>query len=152
MDELNLNSVRAQKARLSSHIGKLGFEILVALSWLFGAVTVYLLLTGGVNSHAAFAFLSITLLVFALAIWDKWDLQKIEPIENAKSLDDILDTSLLAEFKNGGRVTPRIAWQTATKQWQAHFLCNHLVIDPEQITQLLPDDEQKYAFSLANRP
>jgi ATP-dependent Clp protease ATP-binding subunit ClpC len=142
MDELNLNSVRAQKARLSSHIGKLGFEILVALSWLFGAVTVYLLLTGGVNSHAAFAFLSITLLVFALAIWDKWDLQKIEPIENAKSLDDILDTSLLAEFKNGGRVTPRIAWQTATKQWQAHFLCNHLVIDPEQITQLLPDDEQ----------
>jgi ATP-dependent Clp protease ATP-binding subunit ClpC len=142
MDELNLNSVRAQKARLSSHIGKLGFEILVALSWLFGAVTVYLFLTGGVNSHAAFAFLSITLLVFALAIWDKWDLQKIEPIENAKSLDDILDTSLLAEFKNGGRVTPRIAWQTATKQWQAHFLCNHLVIDPEQITQLLPDDEQ----------
>jgi ATP-dependent Clp protease ATP-binding subunit ClpC len=142
MDELNLNSVRAHKARLSSHIGKLGFEILVALTWLFGAITVYLFLAGGANSHGAFAFLSLTLLVFVLAIWDKWDLQKIAPIEKANTLDDILEPKLLAEFKIGGRVTPRVAWQAAAKQWQAHFLCNHLVIDPGQITPLLPDEEQ----------
>jgi hypothetical protein len=142
MDEINLNSIRAQKARLSSRIGKLGFEVLVALTWLFGALTVYFFLDGGVNSHIAFAFLSITLLVFVLAIWDIWDLQKIAPIEKAKTLDDILEPKLLAEFKNGGRITPKVAWQATTKQWQAHFLCNHLVIDLGQITPLLPNDEQ----------
>jgi ATP-dependent Clp protease ATP-binding subunit ClpC len=142
VDQLNLSSVRAQKARLSAHIGKLGFEIMVAFAWLFAAATIYFFTTGGVDSHAAFAFLSLTLLVFVLAIWDKWDLQKIAPIEKAKSLDDILEPKLLADFKNGGKVTPKAAWRAASKEWQAHFLCNHLVIDPGQIADLLPDDEQ----------
>jgi ATP-dependent Clp protease ATP-binding subunit ClpC len=142
MDQINLNSLRAQRARLSSAIGKIGFEIMVALTWLFGAASVYFFLQDGLDGQLGYLFLSPTLLVFALAIWDKWDLQKITPIKKAKTLDDILEPKLLAQFKKGAKVTPKIAWQAATKQWQANFLCNHLVIDPNSILQLLPDDEQ----------
>jgi hypothetical protein len=100
VDQLNLSSIRAQKARLSAHVGKLGFEIMVALTWLFGLAAVYFFITNGTTTHIGFALLSLTLIVFALAIWDKWDLQQLPPIEKAKSLDDILEPKLLAEFKS----------------------------------------------------
>jgi ATP-dependent Clp protease ATP-binding subunit ClpC len=142
MDQLNLNSLRSKRAQLSSRIGKLGFEIMVALTWLFGAITVYFFLQDGMDGKTGYLFLSATLIIFSLAIWDKWDLQKIKPIKKAKTLDDILEPRLLAEFKRGAKVTPKSAWLAASKEWQALFLCNHLVIDPNQIKQLLPDDEQ----------
>jgi ATP-dependent Clp protease ATP-binding subunit ClpA len=142
MDELNLNSIRSQKARLSSHIGKLGFEIMAALTWLFGAAAVYFFIVDGVSARAGLGFLSLTLMVFMLAIWDKWDLQNIQPAKKAKTLDDILEPMLLAEFKSAAKVTPKAAWEASVKHWQARFLCNHLVIDPGQIAPLLPDDEQ----------
>jgi ATP-dependent Clp protease ATP-binding subunit ClpC len=142
VDQLNLSSIRAQKARLSAHVGKLGFEIMVALTWLFGLAAVYFFITNGTTTHIGFALLSLTLIVFALAIWDKWDLQQLPPIEKAKSLDDILEPKLLAEFKSSGNVTPKIAWQAASKQWQMYFLCNHLIIDPDRISPLLSDDGQ----------
>jgi ATP-dependent Clp protease ATP-binding subunit ClpC len=142
VDELNLNSLRAQKARLSSHVGKMGFEVMVALTWIFGAVTVYFFIKEGAATHAGYAFLSLSLLIFSIAIWDKWDLQNNPPIEKANSLDDILESKLLADFKKADKVTPRIAWAAATKQWQAVFLCNHLVIEPSQINTLLSDDGQ----------
>jgi hypothetical protein len=87
MDELNLNSLRAQKARLSSHIGKVGFEAAVALTWASAAAAVYFFIKEGASTHAGFGFLSLTLLLFTLAIWDRWDLQNIQPVEKAKTLD-----------------------------------------------------------------
>jgi ATP-dependent Clp protease ATP-binding subunit ClpC len=142
MDELNLNSLRAQRARLSAHLGTLGFEVLVALTWLFAALSTLFFFRDGLSTHLGFIFLSLTLIVFCLAIWDKWDLQQISPIEKAKTLDDILEPKLLAQFKKGEPVTPKIAWRAASKEWQAIFLCNHLVIDPNSIMQLLPASEQ----------
>jgi hypothetical protein len=76
MDQLNLDSLRAQRARLSARVGKIGFELLVAFTWLFAAVAVYFFLQNGNNSRLGYLSLSLTLLVFAMAIWDKWDLQK----------------------------------------------------------------------------
>jgi ATP-dependent Clp protease ATP-binding subunit ClpC len=142
VDQLKLNSLRAQRARLSERIGKIGFELLVALTWLFAAGSIYFFLQDGNNSHLGYLLLSLTLLLFSLAIWDKWDLQKNPPLKYAKTLDDILEPKLLAQFKNGESVTPKLAWRAASKEWQAYFLCNHLVIDPNQIEQLLPNDEQ----------
>lgn len=142
MDRLDLSSLRAQKARLSSHIGKLGFEIMVALVWLFGLVCIYFFAAQGSSSNAGFGFLSLTLLVFALAIWDKWDLQKLPPAEKAKTLDDILEAGLLANFKKGERVTPSSAWKAADKEWQAGFLRSHLLLDASPIIQTMPDTKE----------
>jgi FtsH-binding integral membrane protein len=116
MDQLNLNSLRSKRAQLSSRIGKLGFEIMVALTWLFGAITVYFFLQDGMDGKTGYLFLSATLIIFSLAIWDKWDLQKIKPIKKAKTLDDILEPRLLAEFKRGAKVTPKSAWLAASKE------------------------------------
>ncbi len=141
MDKLNLNTLRAQKARLSAYVGKVGFEIAVVLVWLFGAGSVYMFIKNGMNNHAGFGLLALTLLIFALAIWDKWDLQKFPVNKSRKSLDEILETKLLASFKKGIKITPQSAWQTATKQWQTIFLCNHLLFDAGAIAQLLSDNE-----------
>jgi ATP-dependent Clp protease ATP-binding subunit ClpC len=142
MDQLNLDSLRAQRARLSARVGKIGFELLVAFTWLFAAVAVYFFLQNGNNSRLGYLSLSLTLLVFAMAIWDKWDLQKNPSHVQAKTLDDILEPKLLARFKKGEKITPKSAWRIAGNQWQAHFLCNHLILDPTQIERLLPDDVQ----------
>jgi ATP-dependent Clp protease ATP-binding subunit ClpC len=142
MDELNLDSARAQKARLSAHIGVIGFKILVLSTTFFASLTIYYFLGQGLSGHIGYATLSLTLVMFMLAIWDKWDLQQNPPIEKATTLDAVLEAKLLADFKKGEKVTPKVAWAAAIKQWQAGFLCNHLVIDPAQIAPLLPDDEQ----------
>jgi ATP-dependent Clp protease ATP-binding subunit ClpC len=123
-------------------IGNIGFEIMVALTWLFGALSIFFFLKDGRSTHAGFGFLCLTLLIFCLAIWDRWDLQQIKPANKAKTLDDILEPKLLAQFTKSGPVTPKIAWRAASKEWQARFLCNHLVIDSSSILQLLPDSEQ----------
>jgi ATP-dependent Clp protease ATP-binding subunit ClpC len=141
MDQLNLNSLRSQKARLSAKIGKVGFKIMVVLTWLFGIVTVFLFISEGVKTHAGYGLLSLTLLVFALAIWDKWDLQKLPPAKTHKSLDDYLEAGLLARFKKDSVITPKSAWQAATNQWQAVFLLNHLLINPDAIADFLADNE-----------
>jgi ATP-dependent Clp protease ATP-binding subunit ClpC len=142
MDQLDLNSLRAQKAYLSVKVGKVGFELMVALTWLFASGSIYFFLHDGINSNLGYLSLSLTLLIFALAIWDRWDLQKNPPLTHAKTLDDILEPKLLSQFKKGEEIIPKSAWKAASKEWQAHFLCNHLIIDPNQIERLLPDDGQ----------
>jgi len=142
MDQLNLDSIRVRRARLSAHIGALGFEVLVALTWLFGSTAVLFFLRDGASTHIGFIFLSLTLTVFCLAIWDRWDLQQNKPTQKAKTLDDILEPKLLAQFRKGEKITPKIVWKASSREWQAIFLCNHLVVDSNSILQLLPDDEQ----------
>jgi ATP-dependent Clp protease ATP-binding subunit ClpC len=141
VEQLNLDSIRARRARLSARVGKLGFEIMVAASWLFAVLAIINFFNNGTQAHAGFASISLTLVTFSLAIWDKWDLQKIPPQEHVKTLDDILEPKLLAQFKINEPITPKNAWRAASMEWQANFLCNHLVIDSNSILQLLPDNE-----------
>jgi ATP-dependent Clp protease ATP-binding subunit ClpC len=141
-DKINLNSLRAQKARLSAHIGKLGFETAVGFTWIFGFVCLYCFINQGLNSRAGFGFLSLTLLIFMLAIWDKWDLQKLPPANQRHSLDDFMDAQLLAGFKKNAAITPHSAWQEAIKHWQARFLTLHLEIDANAVAGLLADNAE----------
>src|SRR5664279_225552 len=106
MNELNLNSLRSQKARLSARIGKIGFEVMVALVWLFSALAIYFFVKDGTGSRAGFGFLAVTLFIFALAIWDKWDLQKLPVSISPKSLDEIIEGKLLAAFAKNAKITP----------------------------------------------
>jgi ATP-dependent Clp protease ATP-binding subunit ClpC len=142
MDNINLNSLRAQKARLSVRVGKFGFETAVATTWIFSFITLYCFFTQGINSRAGYLFLSLTLLIFMLAIWGKWDLKTLPPLKTHNSLDDFLDVGLLAGFKKGTTITPRSAWQVAISQWQARFLLVHLRIDAEAVGRLLPDNAE----------
>jgi ATP-dependent Clp protease ATP-binding subunit ClpC len=143
MDVLNLNSTRAQKARLSARIGNLGFETSVALVWILSFITVYCFFNQGINSQAGFGLLSITLIIFMFVIWDRWDLQKLPPLTPPKSLDDIMEPNLLAKFKKGAAITPASSWQIALTQWQARFLLAHLQLDAESIENILTNDEQE---------
>lgn len=142
MDSLNLKSLRAKKARLSARISPFGFRVMVAMVWLFGAATIYFFIKSGINSRAGFGFLALTLLIFAVAIWDKWDLQKLPAGESPKTLDDILEPKLLAAMPKNAPITPRTAWQAALKQWQANFLLAHLQLHANTILSLLPDSPE----------
>lgn len=139
-DQLNLSSLRARKARLGNRLGKLGLEMLVALIWLLGIASIYFFASSGTDSKDGSLFLGLALLVFALAIWDKWDLQKLPAAKNPSSLDDVLEAHLLASFKKGAAITPKTAWNQAIKQWEARFLCAHLLLDINAIAGTLSDE------------
>jgi ATP-dependent Clp protease ATP-binding subunit ClpC len=139
--EVNLHSLRAQKARLSARIGNLGFKASVTLVWLFSLFSLFLLIQGGLNNNRGFYFfLLLTLISFSFAIWDKWDLSQTPASDKPKSLDDILEAKLLAGFHKKGTYTPQNVWPIATKQWQAKFICNHLLLDPSQVMPKLSNN------------
>ncbi len=97
-DELELDSLRARKARLSMRIGKVGFEFMVFGVVLLGLPSIYAFLQGGSMQRAGYGLLGLTLLIFMVAIWDRWDLSKQPPLKTPRSLDDILEARLLGSF------------------------------------------------------
>jgi ATP-dependent Clp protease ATP-binding subunit ClpC len=139
MNELNLNSLRARKARLSSRIGKVGFEAMVGLVWLFGLGSIYFFIADRPSpSRLGFLFLGLSLLSFMLAIWDRWDLQRLAPTKVPKTLDEIIEPRLLASFGKRKDLSSQDAWKAAIKNWEARFLSNHLLLDNGLIAQTLP--------------
>jgi hypothetical protein len=60
VEQLNLDSIRARRARLSARVGKLGFEIMVAASWLFAVLAIINFFNNGTQAHAGFASISLT--------------------------------------------------------------------------------------------
>jgi ATP-dependent Clp protease ATP-binding subunit ClpC len=137
VNKLNPRSLRAKKARLSLHIGKWSFETLVLLVWVFGAAGIYFLLRGDGNIRLAYIFLGLTLLVFMVAVWDKWDLSNLGPTKDAKSLDGILESRLLARLGKKADVSAHDAWEAAMREWQGRFLASHLLINANEISEIL---------------
>lgn len=136
--ELNLNSLRARQARLAARIGRTGGLLLLVGSTVLAAIGVAVLLSAE-SKNTGFAFLSLSLFAAVIGLWYRRDLSKLPPNAPARSLDDIIESKLLARFKKGASITPRSAWQAASSQWQGKFIINHLLLSSEQIPQSLSD-------------
>jgi ATP-dependent Clp protease ATP-binding subunit ClpC len=141
VNEPNLNSIRACKARLGKTLGKP--TMLIALygglvGILGGALLVF-------QSHGYGWFvIALGLALFCIGAWLKYDLLPV-PVTGT-SLDDRLDREVLARLKPGMALTPQNLWQALKTHWHGVFIANHLLVTPDYIGGLLDDKEVTAEF------
>jgi SpoVK/Ycf46/Vps4 family AAA+-type ATPase len=134
---VRLNSQRAKKARLEAKIGKGGYLITASLAilCLIGSITLVL----SNSYHFGFGLLALSLLASMFCLWYQGDLIKLPILLPAQYLDDILPPIILANLHDP--ITPQQVWNIITKDYDALFIANHLLISPQLITHTLSDEE-----------
>ena len=138
---INLDSVRSKKARLSAKFSKQGDKILIILSILLLVLGGGLILAN-INHRFGYVSLALGLIIFIWSTWVLEDLSHIPISGTINSLDDFLEPKLLASLRAKDLpLNPKTSWALATKQWEARFICNHLLIDPTIVEDLLSDNE-----------
>lgn len=142
-EEVDLSSTRARKSRLAHTFGN-GLQ--AALLWAGIGLTVagVYYLTIGEIPRVGYGSLSIATALLILVLWSHYDLGKVALNLPPKQIDDILEKHLLAALRKP--VTPKSAWRAAMRCPEAKFLCNHLLLTPQQIEDGLSDNEQDMAI------
>lgn len=142
IDEVNLQSLRARKARMAHSLND------QALNLLSGFIVVLLLgatycFTLGDLGRVGYAATAVASLLAMLVLWYHFDLKKMGPNLPTSRLDDIMEPGLLATLK--GPITPRSAWEAALKNPEAIFICNHILLDGASLTSSLSQTEADMA-------
>lgn len=137
--EPNLKSTRAKKARLANKFGPALYRLVQVSAFIitFFGTAIYL---AGSESQQRIAFicLSVGLGMAILAFWYKGDLSNLKTSLNSQKFEDILNQKLLGNLKNP--LTPKSLWNSALKGWQAVFICNHLLLHPNDIETMIDDN------------
>ena len=137
MNELHLGSLRARKARLAAKVSLTtarGVPIVNSFLLIVGLILLWQ--TG--YARLGYLLLAVGLLSSIWYLWVKRDLENLPPPASPKTLDDILEPNFLARFKSSdAQLSPQQAWQLASTQWQARFLCNRLMLPVNTISQTL---------------
>jgi ATP-dependent Clp protease ATP-binding subunit ClpC len=133
---LNLSSLRARKARTALIFDRIGGRGLLAAALIFGALAA-LVFWQDYDQRLGYSGLSAALFLLTLTIWYQRDLAHLPSPASAKSLEDILEQKLLAQFKKNSQVSPSLAWLAATSVWQGRFLCAHLLLSTDEISSIL---------------
>ncbi len=136
--DLNLNSLRAQKARLAVKFGKNGHQLLIvgAVAFAFLAVILYIL-----DQHRfAFPLGSIALICYSLAAWYSQDLHPLPP--SGPDLNGRISGEVLGKFKTHTKQSPRTIWNAISTNWQTVFITNHLLLPKSQLREAISDAEQ----------
>jgi ATP-dependent Clp protease ATP-binding subunit ClpC len=134
---LDLNSARARKARLSANIGATGYKLALLTVLIFVVIASWLFFSG--VARGGYASVAVALLALMVAAWYHYDLAAVPPSKNPETLDDILDARLLARLRP--HLTPRQAWDGITKEWQTHFISQHLLLHEPAIADGLSKQE-----------
>lgn len=139
MNEISLNSLRAQKARLAKAVGSTGYKLIITLVFL-------LLIAVGVLAYAKhlrlayfLAAAAVACLVFAL--WYKRDLAVLSP--EGPGLNDRLDATVLTSLDAKTNITAEAIWSQLKTNWQLLFITNHLFLPPENIGRAIAADTLK---------
>lgn len=133
---LDLNSTRAQEARLSKSIGNTGFKVLAALSIFFGLASIGSIAAG--SSQIGILLIAPCLIFLLPAVWWKQELSKLPPTGNA--LNEILSGDVLSRLKPGMVLDPQTMWSAINNHWQAGYLVNHLLLTSDLVGQSLSTD------------
>ncbi len=130
---LNLSSLRAQKARLAVAFGKAGFQTLLGGAAAFAMLALAIALVEPLR----FAYLagSFALLCYALAAWYHYDLEPLPPTGNR--LDDRLSADVLGTLNPAVPLTPTVLWQSLAPNWQVTFITNHLLLPKNIVAENL---------------
>lgn len=137
MNNFNLGSLRARKARLAAKVGFVASPITEAIGVLLLTLGFFGFLQPDLH-RLGFLAISVGLLLAIAYLWIKRDICNLPASPTPQGYDDILEPKLLGEFSEGtAQLSPQQAWQLASTQWQARFLCNRLLLDPATIAQTL---------------
>jgi len=137
---LNLHSVRAQKARLGKRIGKNGAFMLTVLALLFFGGGIILIF----STSTAYALFAPAIVCLMFAVWWKQDLSVIDV--TGEELSNRLHRDVLAVLRPDQTLTPRALWQQLGKHWQVLFYTNHLMVPPASIEPVLSETPTDLLF------
>lgn len=132
-ESVNLNSLRAQKARLAKRIGKSGYEILLlfALLSFFGSGSLFFIH----SIHFAYFSFTLGVIFFLPAIWWRQDLSRLKA--EGTDLTGLITGDVLALLKPGQALTPQSLWQALSKQQQVIFITNHFLVQTDVVEHYL---------------
>lgn len=136
MTTVDLNSLRAHKARLAHRIGVMGYRLLLIGAASFVAIGSILFLG---NAHQAYAAGGLALLCYMLAVWYNRDLAALPP--TGPSLQDHLSGEVFARLKTSQSLSPQHVWHALSQNWQVAFLLNHFAMSGTWVENLLSSDE-----------
>ena len=133
---LNLNSLRARKARLGHAVGQHFFEagLYIAILLAGSGVLSYFMLATGLR-HWAFLAGTASVCCFMLAVWYRGELVSLPP--SGQRLDGLLSGEVLGRLKTHHKLTPKSVWEALGSHWQATFITNHLLLPPDLIAEQL---------------
>lgn len=135
---LNLNSSRSRKARLSASIGAGGYKLALLVILIFVVAAAWLFFSG--IARGGYASVAVALLALMIAVWYHYDLAIVPPNKRPETLDDFIEAGLLARLRPG--LTPRQAWDILTKDWQTHFVTQHLLLHEPAIADGISKQEK----------
>lgn len=134
---MNLESLRARKARLARRISKNGYRLLVIGGPLLGGLSAVLFLTH--HERSGYLALSAALILFIAALWYHQDLDLLPP--TGDKLDERLSGAVLSMLDRKKPVTPKSTWKALANHWQLIFMTNHFLIPDDIIIDQLGDQE-----------
>lgn len=126
---LELQGLRARKARLSKRLGKnfnmvmFSFATILIAGGLVGYTTHY--------QRLAFIGVGVGLICFMLGMWHQGDLSRLPVTDH--TLAGRLSGSVLGLLLPNQQITPQTLWHALKGNWQLIFLTNHLLFHPELI-------------------
>jgi ATP-dependent Clp protease ATP-binding subunit ClpC len=138
---LDLQSLRARKARLSRKIGRTGFELLLVASLLLICCSVALFLIK--LGRWGYITLAPALAALMYAIWYRQDLVKLPP--TGQQLTEQLSGDVLSLLDPKAALTPESVWRALSRHWQVNFFANHLLIPKQMVEEQIGGAEADMA-------
>ena len=131
---LNLQSIRAKKARLALKLGKSVNKVLVVVLSVLLILSILLFATG--FDRTAYLTTAISLVILMFVMWYREDLSILKPTGDL--LDGQLSKEVLGVLKNG-QINPRSVWLSLSSNWQSQFFTNRFLLPVQIVEQNLSD-------------
>jgi ATP-dependent Clp protease ATP-binding subunit ClpC len=135
----NLNTARAQEARLAKKIGKSGGQSLAVVAAAAAIIGLARIISTESYHRVDWLVLTLAALFAILSLWYFRRLTQLPANLNSGKLEDRLSADALAILPHKNELNPRLVWQSLVGHWQEIFITNHLLILPETIAPLLPE-------------
>jgi len=135
METLDFTNPRARHARLGKSIGQSGYFIMlcVAIAGLVGGGALAL-----VHVHYGYSLIGVGLLALMPAIWWRYELSNVPPTDN--TFMGRLSYDGLRLFKPGQPYSPATLWGAISRDPQALFFTNHLLLHPNDLEKCFSAD------------
>jgi ATP-dependent Clp protease ATP-binding subunit ClpC len=135
METLDLDHLRARKARLGKAMGKGGCVALVLCALTLVAGGIILIYT---DRHYGYSLIGLGLIVAMPPAWWRYELSDVPAKQG--TLMDCLSSESLTLLKPHTVYSPQTLWQTLQKNWQLMFLTNHLLLPADMLEGFLSND------------
>ncbi len=132
---LDLQSIRARKARFANKLGSSIDSILTIACALLVAVVIATYLIH--QYRLAYVAIAILIILIMFLTWLRQDLKALSA--TGPRLEDRLSGAVLSRLNPKVQLSPRVVWSSLKSNWQFTFFTNHFLLSPDTIDNLLSD-------------